>query len=288
MSGHLAIFQGHLVSLSFFLFSLIQMSAFSTIFERVPARCYFVDRRCISSGGVQVPVPFHRPAFVRVDDPLTDFNASLSDTILGTEEQQSWFEDLDSVEWPKRQSITMFGKEVELPRECLAFIDTGSDESELDSDSSMYRFPGSDTCATMSMNTKLRDLTRRVEQAFGLPAHSFNFCLINRYADKQSTITAHRDKTDTLEPNTPIVTLSIGATREFVFALHPSGARRIGYKKVTEAKKAGVCVRHKFLVQSGDAIMFSQDVNSEWTHSIPRSKVDVGVRFSLTFRKVVI
>ena len=263
------------------------MSAFSTIFERVPDACYFVDSRRISSGGVQVPVPFHRSAFVRVNDRLTDFDVSLSDTILGTQEQQSWFEDLDSVEWPKRQTITMFGKEVELPRECLAFVDTGSDESEFDSDSSMYRFPGSDTCATMSMNAKLRNLTRRVEQAFGLPAHTFNFCLINRYADRLSTITAHRDKTDTLEPNTPIVTLSIGATREFVFALHPSGARRIGYKKVSEAKKAGVRVRHKFLVQSGDAVLFSQDVNMDWTHSVPRSKADVGVRFSLTFRKVV-
>lgn len=231
-----------------------------------------------------------------LSDPSTQFGIQVSDSILTMEEQKSWLDELGTYTWPERSTIRMFGKDMEIPRESLAFMELPESDGDYEEDppeegevrtlEHMYRFPGSDSCPAIPMSSKMCDLMHRVEDGFGYPRGTLNYCLVNRYVDKNATISPHRDKTSTLATGSPIITLSLGDTREMRFDLHKDGAYSLNYRSIEEAKAGLPRTSYKFSMKSGDAILINDRINTRWTHSIPRTRKEVGVRYSLTFRSV--
>src|SRR3990167_1595797 len=82
---------------------------------------------------------------------------------------------------------------------------------------------------------------------------SFDYCLAHLYRDGNDTIAYHRDS-EAME--TPVVSLSFGATRKFRF-------REID-------KTSGYC--KEFLLKSGDLILMKVGCQSVYKHSVPVEK----------------
>lgn len=81
-------------------------------------------------------------------------------------------------------------------------------------------------------------------------------------------IGAHHDKTTGLIPDSPIVTVSFGASRIF---------------RLTHGKTPDRTVRN-FEVTAGTVLVMPWNTNKEWKHEVPHRKCDTGRRVSVTFR----
>lgn len=95
-----------------------------------------------------------------------------------------------------------------------------------------------------------------------------NNCLINYYLDGKSKMGYHSDQTDILETDTGIVIVSIGETRTLKFKNIENPEELLHYE-----------------LTSGSLVYMTQDIQSFWQHSIPKSDTSKG-RISLTFRKM--
>lgn len=97
---------------------------------------------------------------------------------------------------------------------------------------------------------------------------NFNSCLLNYYPSGDDGMGYHAD--DELELGTqPIIaSLSLGATRKFVFR----------HKKTQE--------KVELYLESGQLIVMHGDTQRFWKHSITKTKTAATGRISLTFRKI--
>lgn len=95
-----------------------------------------------------------------------------------------------------------------------------------------------------------------------------NNCLINYYLDGKSKMGFHSDQTDILENQTGVAIVSIGETRTLMFRNIENPTMFLSYDLV-----------------SGNLLYMTQEIQSIWQHSIPKSDTENG-RISLTFRKM--
>lgn len=95
-----------------------------------------------------------------------------------------------------------------------------------------------------------------------------NNCLVNFYLDGRSKMGYHSDQTDILEPNTGVAIISVGETRVLKFRNIIDPEQFLSYS-----------------LSPGSLIYMTQEIQSLWQHSIPRSNTENG-RISLTFRKI--
>ena len=101
---------------------------------------------------------------------------------------------------PETTRIRLFGKLHDIPRRNVGYGDKGV----------VYKYSG------LSLEAKewtptLREIKSDVESASG---HSYNFVLVNRYADGGDCMGEHRDDEAELDPDVPIASLSLGAARD--------------------------------------------------------------------------
>ena len=101
---------------------------------------------------------------------------------------------------PETTRIKLFGKVHDIPRRNVGYGDKGV----------VYKYSG------LSLEAKewtptLREIKSDVESASG---HSYNFVLVNRYADGGDCMGEHRDDEAELDPDVPIASLSLGAARD--------------------------------------------------------------------------
>ena len=101
---------------------------------------------------------------------------------------------------PETTRIRLFGKFHDIPRRNVGYGDKGV----------VYKYSG------LSLEAKewtptLREIKSDVESASG---HSYNFVLVNRYADGGDCMGEHRDDEAELDPDVPIASLSLGAARD--------------------------------------------------------------------------
>ena len=108
-------------------------------------------------------------------------------------------ENSDWVEW-QRETFSIFGRQVDAPRTLTWFGDAGLN----------YRYTGVDHCAALGWPEPLRRLKDQVEMTAG---QSFNFLLLNRYANGSEYMGWHRD--DEQGCRGDIASLSLGASRRF-------------------------------------------------------------------------
>jgi len=114
------------------------------------------------------------------------------------------------------------------------------------------------------------ELLRKLKEVIYVTTqHRFNFVLINRYENGRDTIGFHRDNEPDILPNSPIVSLSFGAPRNFIF-------RHV--RRMEEPLE--------IVLESGSALTLNPPTNVLWEHSLPRDYKVRDCRINLTFRQI--
>ncbi|KAI4688963.1 hypothetical protein J4E81_007680 [Alternaria sp. BMP 2799] len=134
-------------------------------------------------------------------------------------------------------------------------------------------------CAPRPIPQCLEELKKVTE---GTTGETFNFCLVNYYADGKDSISYHSDDERFLGPNPAIASFSLGAKRDFLMKHKPI------------PPKAGVVIEEpkgiKLPLGSGDMVLMRGKTQANWLHSIPkRAGPEAGKgRINITFRKAMI
>ncbi|KAF2847625.1 DNA repair family protein [Plenodomus tracheiphilus IPT5] len=124
------------------------------------------------------------------------------------------------------------------------------------------------------------DVLRKVTE--GTTGETFNFCLVNYYADGKDSISYHSDDERFLGPEPAIASFSLGAKRDFLVKHKPIPPK--AGEEPPETKPI------KLPLGSGDMVLMRGRTQANWLHSIPkRAGVDAGKgRINITFRKAMV
>lgn len=186
--------------------------------------------------------------------PFEDAIVHFYEVFYSVEEAQKLFTQLrDEVQW-KQQTITMFGKEIQVPRLVAWYGD--SDKS--------YTYSGM-TLQPHVWSPLLLNIKNKIEQASDT---SFNSVLLNFYRDETDSVGWHSDDEPELGDDPIIASLSLGAEREFQFK----------HKSTDE--------RHKIILTSGSLLLMRAGSQVHYKHRIPKRKKPLGERINLTFRTI--
>ncbi|XRB15870.1 alpha-ketoglutarate-dependent dioxygenase [Pseudoscourfieldia marina] len=101
----------------------------------------------------------------------------------------------------------------------------------------------------------------------------FNYCLLNRYRDGRDFVGPHSDHEDNIVKGSPIVTVSLGCTRDFVLE------SRDDIQAVTKEKLT-------LMMRDGDLLVMPTGCQQVYKHGVPARRNLLGERISLTFRVV--
>ena len=102
---------------------------------------------------------------------------------------------------------------------------------------------------------------------------NFNSCLLNYYPSGDDGMGYHADDERELGAQPIIASLSLGATRKFVFK----------HKTIRQKNKP---VKVELYLESGQLIVMHGDTQRFWKHSITKTKTVATGRISLTFRQI--
>ena len=160
---------------------------------------------------------------------------------------------IEKVDW-QQPEIFVYGKMHKIPRKQAWFAD----------DNIEYTYSEHKMQATPWLPEFLF-VKQNVEQLTGF---KFNSLLLNWYRDGNDKMGAHADDEPELGANPAVVTVSLGAERDFVF-------------KHNQSDKS-----HSVLLHSGSLLLMKPGMQSSYKHHVPaRKKVTEG-RISLTFRYI--
>ncbi|MCD1278709.1 MAG: alpha-ketoglutarate-dependent dioxygenase AlkB [Psychrobacter sp.] len=155
--------------------------------------------------------------------------------------------------------VTLFGKTHVTTRQIVWM---GADDAS-------YRYSGQARRAIPWSNTVVT-VKRYVEQALlkvGISAN-FNSCLLNYYPSGADGMGYHADDEKELGNQPIIASLSLGATRKFVFK----------HKKTQD--------KVELYLESGQLIVMHGNTQTFWKHTITKTKTVAAGRISLTFRQL--
>ena len=155
--------------------------------------------------------------------------------------------------------VTLFGKTHVTTRQIVWMGDSDID----------YQYSGH-TRQTIPWKDTVFHVKHHIEQKLldlGIDAN-FNSCLLNYYPSGEDGMGYHADDERELGEQPVIASLSLGATRKFVFK----------HKKTQD--------KVELYLESGQLIVMHGDTQSFWKHSITKTKKVTTGRISLTFRKI--
>ncbi|MNS22642.1 hypothetical protein D3C72_544420 [compost metagenome] len=112
----------------------------------------------------------------------------------------------------------------------------------------------------------LQALREQVESATG---YAFDKVLLNLYRDGRDSVAWHRDDVDRFGHDEIIASVSLGATRRFMFRPRPG---RPGESLALD-------------LPSGSLLLMGPGTQRHWEHCVPKTARDVGERINLTFRR---
>ena len=155
--------------------------------------------------------------------------------------------------------VTLFGKTHLTTRQIVWMGDSNID----------YQYSGHKRQTIPWSNTVL-SIKHHIEQQLSVSGinATFNSCLLNYYPSGEDGMGYHADNEKELGTQPVIASLSLGATRKFVFK-----------HKKTQDKVA-------LYPESGQLIVMRGDTQRFWNHSIPKTKMVTTGRISLTFRQI--
>ncbi|MBI0425801.1 alpha-ketoglutarate-dependent dioxygenase AlkB family protein [Psychrobacter sp. NG27] len=157
--------------------------------------------------------------------------------------------------------VTLFGKTHVTTRQIVWMGDTEAD----------YQYSGH-VRQTVPWSSTVFHVKQYIEQALaktGVIAH-FNTCLLNYYPSGVDGMGYHADDEKELGTQPVIASLSLGATRKFVFK----------HKKTQD--------KVEFYLESGQLVVMHGDTQTFWKHTITKTKKVSEGRISLTFRQMVL
>ncbi|KAF3032781.1 hypothetical protein E8E11_001840 [Didymella keratinophila] len=183
-------------------------------------------------------------------------------------------------------TITRFGKKTDIntPRFTTVFGIDGTcrfdpDGDILDAQTGKKVDASKFKCRPRPIPQCLDELRKITE---GTTGDTFNFCLVNYYADGKDSISYHSDDERFLGQNPTIASFTLGAKRDFLMKHKP-----IAPKEGEMTPDPG---QIKLPLGSGDMVLMRGKTQSMWLHSIPkRAGVDANKgRINITFRKALV
>ena len=161
---------------------------------------------------------------------------------------------LQSVEWKNDEAI-IYGKHIITKRKVAWYGDRN------------FSYTYSNTTKQALIWTKeLLDLKQLTEKLTG---ETFNSCLLNLYHNGDEGMTWHSDDEKSLGRDTSIASLSFGAERKF------SLKHKVSNETVNQ------------ILENGSLLVMKGTTQTNWLHSLPKTKKVNGPRVNLTFRTIV-
>lgn len=161
---------------------------------------------------------------------------------------------LTSIAW-KNDEAVIFGKHYITKRKAAWYGDAA------------YSYTYSNTTKqALPWTEELRCLRQLVEKTCSC---RFNSCLLNLYHDGEEGMAWHSDDEKSMGENTVIASLSLGAERRFAFR----------HKRTKETTG--------LVLENGSLLVMKDSTQSNWLHSLPKSKKIKTPRINLTFRTII-
>jgi alkylated DNA repair dioxygenase AlkB len=161
---------------------------------------------------------------------------------------------LQKIVW-ENDEIIIFGKHIVTKRKVTWYGDSNL----------LYTYSNS-TKQALPWTKELLELKQIVEK---LTETKFNSCLLNLYHSGNEGMGWHSDDEDSIQPNSIIASLSLGAERKFSFK-----------HKQTKQTISSV-------LEHGSLLIMKDATQAYWLHSLPTSKTISGPRINLTFRTMI-
>lgn len=161
---------------------------------------------------------------------------------------------LETIEW-KQDKITMYGKELPLPRLSAWYGENNKP----------YSYSGI-TLNPLPWSKELLEIKERIEKEAKV---EFSSVLLNRYRDGKDYVGWHTDAEKELGRNPIIGSVNFGATRRFQL-------RRID----DHTDKFEVELKH------GSFLLMGGATQHYWQHQVPKTTQMIGERLNLTFRVI--
>ncbi|BDA77170.1 DNA methylase [Leptospira kobayashii] len=175
--------------------------------------------------------------------------------VLDTDQANRYFDTLfKTIEWKNDEAI-IFGKHIITKRKAAWY---GDNEYQ-------YTYSGT-TKQALLWTKELLELRRIVED---ISETKFNSCLLNLYHDGEESMSWHSDDEKSLGLNTVIASLSLGAERKFSF-------------KHKNTKQS-----FSIYLENGSLLVMKGSTQTNWNHSLPKSKKIIQPRINLTFRTII-
>jgi alkylated DNA repair dioxygenase AlkB len=175
--------------------------------------------------------------------------------ILSSEEANQYFSSLmQNIQW-KKDEVIIFGKHITTRRKVAWYGD------------SEYLYTYSNTTKrALTWTKELSELKQIVEEYAGT---KFNSCLLNLYHNGNEGMGWHSDDEKSLgKNNNTIASLSFGAERKFSF------------KHKQTKQTVSLALEH------GSLLIMKDATQTNWLHSLPKSKNITQPRINLTFRTI--
>ena len=174
--------------------------------------------------------------------------------VLSPEEAIRYFDLLmQNIQWEKDEVI-IFGKHITTKRKVAWY---GGSEY-------LYTYSNT-TKRALAWTKELSELKQIVEELAGI---KFNSCLLNLYHNGNEGMGWHSDDEKPLGKNNTIASLSFGTERKFSF------------KHKQTKQTVSVVLEH------GSLLVMKGATQSNWLHSLPKSKNITQPRINLTFRTI--
>ena len=175
--------------------------------------------------------------------------------VMDKDEADTYLENLlDTIEWKNDEAI-IFGRHIITKRKVAWYGDDGYS----------YKYSGT-TKQALGWTPELLELKKLTEQITG---ESFNSCLLNLYHDGNEGMAWHSDDEKSLGKDSAIASLSFGAERKF------SLKHRVSKES------------HSVLLENGSLLIMKGATQTNWLHSLPKSKKITLPRVNLTFRRMM-
>jgi alkylated DNA repair dioxygenase AlkB len=161
---------------------------------------------------------------------------------------------LNNILWENDKAI-IFGKSIVTKRKVAWYGDSDY----------LYTYSNS-TKQALAWTEELLFLKQTIENVTGA---NYNSCLLNLYHNGNEGLGWHSDDEESLGKNNNIASLSLGAERKFLFK-----------HKLT---KQNVSI----LLEHGSLLVMKGSTQSNWLHSLPKSRKISQPRINLTFRTII-
>jgi alkylated DNA repair dioxygenase AlkB len=185
----------------------------------------------------------------------TDGTVNYYGEVLSSKEANQYFVLLmQNISW-KNDEVVIFGRHIVTKRKAAWYGDSDY----------LYTYSNT-TKQALTWTKELSDLKQIVEE---LAEMKFNSCLLNLYHNGNEGMGWHSDDEVSLGKNNTIASLSLGAERKFLF------------KHKQTKQTASVVLEH------GSLLIMKDATQTNWLHSLPKSKSITRPRINLTFRKIL-